>query len=672
MNKQINDTMFFAILCGMIALHFITLSFFDVSILSTVKYFAYVLIVLVFPGFIFVRILLPSRSLIDQLVLGYPIALCIEGYCIIAIKYFGLSPWLLLLLPASAIILFLFKKDQFVPVSVKKIIPNAKVSQLIISILVPSLFLAWFCFILNNRHPSNVDFTIIHHDIAWTLGNCVAQTRNLIPDDFHFLGKKLYYHYGQVLHLISIQSITRISFFSLLCRLDFSFNLLYILISLVWISRKLINSFKLQFLMVFLSIFGNSIIPLLSTSHFWQVLYYPLSYFFSLIFLFPLLVVIKWFTQGFNKNEFLIGIVLLIAIIGAKSNLFPLLFATLFAVSFIARLSGRPLKNDILFLLVPLCFFMAWFFIIYSKTSMHGTLMFFDPPFIMVKILSFLHIVPTSFAGKLLILLSRWIVFLPGWIGGCLLVPVIIVSYTLLKTLRNGPIDNFPLFALLFVIVSFIPSMFMRYLGYEYNLMYPIPIITIAAMYCMDKINKNIGKLMVLGLSGWLVISLIIDINIVNKFSHTIWGISKWKQNNEQKLKDDHTLSRNEYSGLVFIRDHTPFDALIICDRHGFSHVETTTFGECFFYYSAFSERHYFMEGSAFNFPNPTLVKERKSISNEIYGCNPQEGYRNCKQFNISYLIWSKRFCQEPEIGKNASYVKNIFDNEHIRIYKIL
>ena len=341
-------------------------------------------------------------------------------------------------MPASAIILFLFKKDQFVPVSVKKIIPNAKVSQLIISILVPSLFLAWFCFILNNRHPSNVDFTIIHHDIAWTLGNCVAQTRNLIPDDFHFLGKKLYYHYGQVLHLISIRSITNISFFSLLCRLDFSFNLLYILISLVWISRKLIKSFKFQFLMVFLSIFGNSIIPLLSTSHFWQTLYYPISYFFSLIFLLPLLVVIKWFTQGFNKNEFLIGIVLLIAIIGAKSNLFPLLFATLFAVSFIARLSGRPLKNDILFLLVPFCFFMAWFFLIYSKTSMHGTLMFFDPPFIMVKILFFLHIVPTSLAGKLLIFLSRWIIFLPGWIGGCLLVPVIIVSYTLLKTLRKA------------------------------------------------------------------------------------------------------------------------------------------------------------------------------------------------------------------------------------------
>jgi hypothetical protein len=210
--------------------------------------------------------------------------------------------------------------------------------------------------------------------------------------------------------------------------------------------------------------------------------------------------------------------------------------------------------------------------------------------------------------------------------------------------------------------------------GANYFLFYPIIFSGFVIEIGFENAKAKVLKAaLFIGCLTWICISLKSDFSVCWKYAHSVWGFAQWKIPDSLKRSDAHFLSNLEYQGLVYIKDNTPPTAIIVGDRFGYSHEYEKRYVDRFFYYSTFSERQYFLEGTEFCEATKEQKLARKALVDTIYRSTSNQPYLICKQYNISYIIWSKRFNSEPASIKSGAIKADIaFENADIRVYKIL
>lgn len=135
-------------------------------------------------------------------------------------------------------------------------------------------------------------------------------------------------------------------------------------------------------------------------------------------------------------------------------------------------------------------------------------------------------------------------------------------------------------------------------------------------------------------------------------------------------------LSAYEYEGMEWLRNNTPQDALVVCDRFFTSPVDKEARLEEIdraldFYYPAFSERQMFLSGYSYSPRTKEManwIEDRLDIIDELYSQETEERGEILKENDISYMVLSQLENSALDLSEDES-IACVFKNRDISIY---
>ena len=90
------------------------------------------------------------------------------------------------------------------------------------------------------------------------------------------------------------------------------------------------------------------------------------------------------------------------------------------------------------------------------------------------------------------------------------------------------------------------------------------------------------------------------------------------------------------------------------------------------FYYSAFSERRFYLEGFAYLYsPNVSIeeIERREAINLMLFSENDVKRVKLAREEGIGFLVLAKRIAAHRDLSSDNCIL--IYDNPHISIYQI-
>lgn len=126
-------------------------------------------------------------------------------------------------------------------------------------------------------------------------------------------------------------------------------------------------------------------------------------------------------------------------------------------------------------------------------------------------------------------------------------------------------------------------------------------------------------------------------------------------------------VTSGEVDGLLWLRENTPKDAIILVDRRSLTSSDDYLADSRFFGYSAISERQIFIEGFSYSSVPQEEIKKRIDITNEIYASSGAAVEQLLFENAIDYIIVTKRM--GTQFHPEAELVQLCFENDQMQIY---
>lgn len=120
---------------------------------------------------------------------------------------------------------------------------------------------------------------------------------------------------------------------------------------------------------------------------------------------------------------------------------------------------------------------------------------------------------------------------------------------------------------------------------------------------------------------------------------------------------------------MKWLQENTDKSAIIAGDRWYIMDPKNDSAAR-YFYYSAFSDRQFFLEGwhySNLETKRINVLKEKKEISKLLFSIDENDKAEIMKTNNIDYLVVS-RF-SNPDLEINDKGIELLFENRDIKIY---
>lgn len=134
-------------------------------------------------------------------------------------------------------------------------------------------------------------------------------------------------------------------------------------------------------------------------------------------------------------------------------------------------------------------------------------------------------------------------------------------------------------------------------------------------------------------------------------------------------------ISGQEYEGMLWLRTHTPEDALIASDRYYsidlMDYDYANRWDNTHFAYAVYSQRRQYLEGSGFSLdaPDNDLRYQMIETNDKLYDPENDDRGRLARELGVDYVVVSKRFHRVPSL-KNEDY-SLCFRNEEMDIYQV-
>jgi hypothetical protein len=130
-------------------------------------------------------------------------------------------------------------------------------------------------------------------------------------------------------------------------------------------------------------------------------------------------------------------------------------------------------------------------------------------------------------------------------------------------------------------------------------------------------------------------------------------------------------LYKDEYEGMVWLRDNTDKNAVFAADR--FYNADTSDILNARYYnYTAFSERQCYLEGYEYIYTYDenflSVVNGRIAVLNGVYSNDP-DSLRRLIGEGVNYLVCSRRI--HPDFVLDRSFGTSVFENEGMTIYRL-
>jgi hypothetical protein len=136
-----------------------------------------------------------------------------------------------------------------------------------------------------------------------------------------------------------------------------------------------------------------------------------------------------------------------------------------------------------------------------------------------------------------------------------------------------------------------------------------------------------------------------------------------------QKTKYN-SISHAEYEAMLWVKENTERDALFATNRKSLFE-DSENMASTFFYYSAYSQRHFYVEGAFYSFLryDPEELAKRVKINDAIYDKVNTDRASIARQYGIEYVVASTLI--DPDPGLENAEMKEVFENDDVIIYKV-
>lgn len=132
-----------------------------------------------------------------------------------------------------------------------------------------------------------------------------------------------------------------------------------------------------------------------------------------------------------------------------------------------------------------------------------------------------------------------------------------------------------------------------------------------------------------------------------------------------------HTINSDEYEALLWIRENTPIDAVFISNRQSLNsdRISDEFLNNRFFYYSAYSDRNFFLEGFSYSAIDQESLEAKKDVIQKIFYSKDELKYALLKENQIDYIIEAKINSQQADFLESG--ITKCFENESVVIYRV-
>lgn len=567
------------------------------------------------------------------------------------------------------------KSKSIIPDEFKNIPPEV---WFIFSIV---FFITFFGFVLGNPLPSEIGRMKYNQDLLWSIGNTEALLRQFPPTDPRMVGIPFVYHCFLNIHLAVMSFITKISPEVLFFKYSIVGKMFFLVTATYAFGEKYFNNKNKGVLLTWIYFFTNCAsmhlafskgVGVFLNSNFKHLTDNPfgLELSMALLMTFSIILMDMFKTEKISLNKVAAATMLFFALSGTKGPLALMIVLVLFAV-YVLKLILRKRDNRILMITIVLG---SVFFIIFNLVLSSGSS---DLSF------KFGYIVSGTLIGEKISTLGVGenikdilnIAAIP--IHYFLYIPFASIPFVLWfigKVKRIKETRNMELFIGGYVIVGCICAYIFKHYGHSeiYFIMAAIPFMELCAL---DWIFRNYKSLKKIGIAFIIITFVMSSITTValaaNQLDKGICNIRNIVEKYDYEKKPYvNAITKYEHEAMKWLEENTHYDDVIVGDRHYYNDKNTDRASR-YFYYTAFSNRQFYLESWFYMYAPKEYreeVKRRKEINDNIYDNNVND-YETLKNENIKYVVVSSYVNGDLELTKD--YMEKVFENRDVKIYRV-
>lgn len=130
-------------------------------------------------------------------------------------------------------------------------------------------------------------------------------------------------------------------------------------------------------------------------------------------------------------------------------------------------------------------------------------------------------------------------------------------------------------------------------------------------------------------------------------------------------------INADEYEALLWVRENTPSDSILISNRQSLisDRISDEFLDNRFFYYSAYSDRNFFLEGFSYSGIDEESLEMKKDLINTIFYSDHKQKYALLKANQIDYIIEAK--FNSDRVGIQDTNIVKCFENNSVVVYEV-
>lgn len=230
-------------------------------------------------------------------------------------------------------------------------------------------------------------------------------------------------------------------------------------------------------------------------------------------------------------------------------------------------------------------------------------------------------------------------------------------------------------------VVGFVMMMFLKYTGHS-QIYFGTVLVAFAPLIAFwffedakEKAHGLFGLLYKLSIYSFFVILLVSSLSLMQDIREMIPSAIR-RTDAEIKYDAYGSLSSDEYEAMIWIKDNTEEDALIATQMYASTDLDdydvSNRWLNTHFLYAAYSDRHYYLEGSGFTLEDsqtPIRVEMIENNNRLFDENNPSRG-DDAEALGVDYVVVTKKIY--PEVNLSCDDYSVVFSNKDIEIYQVI
>ncbi|HPT69473.1 MAG TPA: hypothetical protein PKW50_04945, partial [Syntrophomonas sp.] len=508
------------------------------------------------------------------------------------------------------------------------------------------------------NHLPGIEAVVYHVDYPWHVGNIAEILHHWYPQDPRLAGFTFNYHIFFYIYMAFIAFISKVSLPAIYFRFYIILFLYFLMGGAYFLASRWFQKREAGILHIIIVFFLGTALLTWPHNVWLRNFFISPTFLFALLIFFPLITEISYGFKKLAPRQLAVILLLIFAISGAKGNFFPVIWAAVLAAVVYALVFRQRSGPLVVLLFSSLAVFLAVFLLIFKGTGSEGINIL---PLTIVTTTSLYQYVYNSMAAMH-----------PGWFTLVIIPLYLILFYSfrlpvlldrfwqMLRRPRETELKQ--VFLLALVLAGCIPAYFLNYRGTSqyYFLFVGWAALNLMAAGYLTALFASRGRPL---LKIFMILLLLLSVgDTIVTMQYQAYSSQKHFALRNKPLTPD------VYQGLEYLRIETPADAVIASYRSFWLDKENPRF----FYYSAFAERRFLVEGWMYMRPVYQMQAQVRyeDMQKLFYTRDQVIAKEIMKRYEINYILVDKKHKQRLRFPREG-ILEKVYLNEEIEIYEV-